>query len=97
MPLRLQNGETTLPRSYIYCTSIPPGDPFRPFAKRAKTESGWRYYEIDASHSPHITAPEALAVLFRQSQSGRHSNVDRQADVFSWNSGYRLIERWRLE
>jgi len=65
MPLRLQNGEITLPRSYIYCTRIPPGDPFRPFANRARSESGWRYYEIDASHSPHITAPEALAVLLQ--------------------------------
>jgi pimeloyl-ACP methyl ester carboxylesterase len=65
MPFRLQNGEITLPRSYIYCTRTPPGDPFRPFAERAKSESGWRYYEIDASHSPHITAPEALAVLLQ--------------------------------
>jgi pimeloyl-ACP methyl ester carboxylesterase len=68
MPLQLQNGEITLPRSYIYCTRIPPGDPFNPFAERAKSDggrSGWRYYEIDASHSPHITAPEALAALLQ--------------------------------
>jgi hypothetical protein len=62
------NGEITLPRSYIYCTRIHPGDPFGPFAERAKGESGrsaWRYYEIDASHSPYITAPEALAALLQ--------------------------------
>jgi hypothetical protein len=62
-PLRLRNGELTLPRSYIYCTRITPADPFRPFAERAKKERGWRYFEIDASHSPHITAPEKLAML----------------------------------
>lgn len=63
MPLRLAHGETTLPRSYIYCTRVSPADPFRRFAERAKSEAGWRYYEIDASHSPHVTAPEALTRL----------------------------------
>jgi pimeloyl-ACP methyl ester carboxylesterase len=63
MPLRLTHGETTLPRSYIYCTRISPADPFRRFAERARTETGWGYHEIDASHSPHVTAPEALAAL----------------------------------
>jgi pimeloyl-ACP methyl ester carboxylesterase len=63
MPLRLRNPETTLPRSYIYCKRIAPVDTFRQFAERAKSERGWRYYEIDASHSPHVTAPEALAAL----------------------------------
>ena len=62
-PVRLVNGETKLPRIYIYCTRIAPADTFGPFAGRAKTEPGWRYHEIDASHSPHITAPEALAAL----------------------------------
>ena len=32
-----------------------PADGFRQFAKRAQHESGWRYFEIDASHNPHIT------------------------------------------
>jgi hypothetical protein len=34
--------------------------PFSQFAKRAKSESGWRCYEIDTSHSPNVTAPELL-------------------------------------
>jgi pimeloyl-ACP methyl ester carboxylesterase len=62
-PLRLRDANLTLPRSYIYCTRIALADPFRSFAERAKSEPGWRYYEIDASHSPHVTAPEALATL----------------------------------
>jgi pimeloyl-ACP methyl ester carboxylesterase len=52
------------PRSYIYCTRIGPHDVFGPFAKRAQSDPSWRYFEIDASHGPHITAPEELAELF---------------------------------
>jgi pimeloyl-ACP methyl ester carboxylesterase len=63
MALRLRNDDLTLPRSYVYCTRVAPGDFFRPFAERAKSERGWRYYEIDASHSPFITAPETFAAL----------------------------------
>jgi pimeloyl-ACP methyl ester carboxylesterase len=63
MKLKLHNGEPTMPRSYIYATRITPADTFGLFAKRAKSEPGWRYYEIDASHSPSVTAPEALMRL----------------------------------
>jgi pimeloyl-ACP methyl ester carboxylesterase len=62
-PLRLAHGETALPRSYVYCTRIAPGDVFRAFADRARQETGWRYHELDASHSPAVTAPDALARL----------------------------------
>jgi pimeloyl-ACP methyl ester carboxylesterase len=71
MPLRLRNGGIAVPRSYIYCTRPTSADPFRPFAERAKSERGWRYYEIDASHSPHITAPEKLAGLLQKIVSER--------------------------
>ena len=70
--LRLTKGETILPLSFVYCTRVMPGDPFRPFAERAKHEPGWRYYELDASHSPHITAPNALAALLQQITSERN-------------------------
>jgi len=40
-------------------------DPFRPFAERAKNDPNWRYYELDASHSAHVTAPETLAQLLQ--------------------------------
>jgi len=62
-PLRLLGVADHLPRSYIYCTRIAPGDVFRPFAERARSEPGWRLHELDASHSPNVTAPEALAAL----------------------------------
>jgi pimeloyl-ACP methyl ester carboxylesterase len=62
-PLRLTHGETALPRSYVYCTRIAPGDVFRPFAERSRQETGWRAHDLDASHSPNVTAPGALARL----------------------------------
>jgi len=40
-----------------------PGDVFGPFAERARGAPGWRLFELDASHSPNVTAPEALAEL----------------------------------
>ncbi|MEA2921279.1 MAG: hypothetical protein QOF07_1242 [Bradyrhizobium sp.] len=66
MPLQLHGGELTLPRSYIYALRATPADTFRPFAERAKSEAGWRYYEIDASHAPNVTAPEALFGLLEK-------------------------------
>jgi pimeloyl-ACP methyl ester carboxylesterase len=71
IPLKLHGGKLTLPRSFIYATRITPADTFGPFAKRAKSEQGWNYYEIDASHSPNVTAPEALMVLLQKIVAGR--------------------------
>jgi pimeloyl-ACP methyl ester carboxylesterase len=64
--LRLQGGGLTLPRSYIYATCVTPADTFGQFAKRTKNEAGWRYYEIDASHSPNVTAPDALMAVLEK-------------------------------
>src|SRR5262249_33649617 len=62
-PLRL-TAKLTLPRAYIACMRNERG-PFRPFAARAKAE-GWPLFELDATHSPNVTAPDALmAVLGR--------------------------------
>jgi pimeloyl-ACP methyl ester carboxylesterase len=63
-PLRL-SAEPSAPRSYIYCTKIGPHDTFGQFAARAKRED-WRYFEIDATHNPHITAPAALLSIFNR-------------------------------
>lgn len=60
--LVLRNGPLTLPRSYIYCTRKDQGDVFAQF-RRLRDEPGWRYAEIDASHSPNVTAPERLSEL----------------------------------
>ena len=66
MKLALHGGEPTLPRSYIYATRVAPADTFGPFAARAKNEAGWRCYEIDASHSPNVTAPEGLMAMLQR-------------------------------
>lgn len=65
-PLRLSRGVFDGPRSYIFCTRVGPADSFRQFATRAKSETCWRYYELDASHNPHITCPEDLMSLLNR-------------------------------
>jgi pimeloyl-ACP methyl ester carboxylesterase len=62
-PIRLAGAGERLPRAYIYCTRPSPGDVFRQFAERARSDPRWRSHEIDASHSPHVTAPAVLADL----------------------------------
>lgn len=62
-PVRLTRTEPEMPRTYIYCRRVQPNDPFGRFSERARREPGWRYHEMDASHSPHITAPQELAAL----------------------------------
>ncbi|TMI99648.1 MAG: alpha/beta fold hydrolase [Alphaproteobacteria bacterium] len=54
------SAEPSAPRTYVYCKRARRDDNFRQFLERAKRE-GWRTYEIDASHNPHITVPEVLA------------------------------------
>jgi pimeloyl-ACP methyl ester carboxylesterase len=64
-PVRL-SANAPPPRSYIYCRRSGPGDAFRQFLERAQREAGWRHFEIDASHNPHITAPQPLLALLQQ-------------------------------
>jgi pimeloyl-ACP methyl ester carboxylesterase len=64
--LNLTGGPLTLPRSYIYTTRITPADTFGPFARMTKGDPAWSYHEIDASHSPNVTAPEALMALLQK-------------------------------
>ena len=68
--LRLQGGALTLPRSYVYATRITPADTFARFAARAKGEPGWRYFEIDASHAPAVSAPEKLMAVLETILAG---------------------------
>jgi pimeloyl-ACP methyl ester carboxylesterase len=55
----------TLPRAYIQCMRYADGGPFGQFAARARAE-GWRTYELDASHSPNVTAPGELMELLQR-------------------------------
>jgi pimeloyl-ACP methyl ester carboxylesterase len=64
--LKFKGGPLTLPRSYIYATRITPADTFGPFARMTRADPAWNYYEIDASHSPNVTAPGALMALLQK-------------------------------
>ena len=57
--------EPSVPRTYIYAKRARPDDGFRQFLERGKRE-GWRTYEMDASHNPHITAPQALMAIVNE-------------------------------
>jgi pimeloyl-ACP methyl ester carboxylesterase len=65
-PLLLKNPASSPPRSYIYCTRLGPADSFSQFARRFRSDPAWRFFELDASHSPNVTAPEALVRLLDQ-------------------------------
>jgi pimeloyl-ACP methyl ester carboxylesterase len=58
-PIRL-TAEPACPRDYVYALRKPPADPFGRFAARARDEARWTCREIDASHSPNVTAPGSL-------------------------------------
>lgn len=69
--IKLTGAVDKLPRTYIYCKISRPGDVFRQFRDRASTEKGWKCIDIDASHSPNVTAPEALAKILDGIASAR--------------------------
>jgi pimeloyl-ACP methyl ester carboxylesterase len=68
--LRLDSKEPP-PRHYIYAKRNMPGDVFRQFAERARSEPGWSCHEIDASHNPHITCPQDLMALLTRIMEGK--------------------------
>jgi hypothetical protein len=72
-PVNLTGAVDPLPKSYIKCTRVGPEDVFRDFAQHARDE-GWNYFEIDSSHSPHITAPQELATLLDNIAKGGHES-----------------------
>ena len=62
-PIRLTGTAGGFPRSYIHCTKKVEHDNFRQFADRFRDDPAWGFHAMDASHSPNVTAPEALAAL----------------------------------
>jgi pimeloyl-ACP methyl ester carboxylesterase len=51
------------PRYYVYCACHPADDRFRRFFERAQRDNWAGVFSFDASHNPHITAPDGLADL----------------------------------
>jgi len=67
--VRLAGGAAEKPafrRSYVHCTKKEGGDNFRQFADRLRGDRGWGFYELATSHSPNVTAPDALAGLLAE-------------------------------
>jgi pimeloyl-ACP methyl ester carboxylesterase len=64
-PLTLQS-ELNIPRVFIHCTRYADKKPFAQFASRAAGAAGWQVFDLDASHSPNITAPAALMELLER-------------------------------
>jgi len=61
--LHLTHAAPPFPRSYIHCTRKEGHDVFRQFADRFRGDPAWRFHAMDASHSPNVTAPDALAAI----------------------------------
>ena len=59
------SAEPSAPCTYVYAKRAGIGDNFRQFYQRAQRE-GWKTYEIDASHNPHITAPGPLTDILSE-------------------------------
>ena len=53
-------------RHYIWCHKKDGHDNFAGFAARFKADPAWRCHDLDASHSPNITAPDALTALLSE-------------------------------
>jgi pimeloyl-ACP methyl ester carboxylesterase len=58
-PVKLTRGETTLPRSFVYCTvGKTPGSNQAERAERVRNNPAWRFFELNTGHNLHYTAPE---------------------------------------
>ena len=64
-PVKLTRGETTLPRTYVYCTlDKTPDSPQAERAARVKENPRWQYRELATGHNLHYTAPaETVEIL----------------------------------
>jgi pimeloyl-ACP methyl ester carboxylesterase len=66
-PLKLEHGETTLPRTYVYCTlDKKPGSPQAERAARVRANPAWQFFELDTGHNLHYTAPEATVEILNK-------------------------------
>jgi pimeloyl-ACP methyl ester carboxylesterase len=66
-PLRLSNpAGPKVPRAYVLCAQgkedqTPPG-----YVQRARSDPGWRFVELAAGHSAHVTSPQELVYVLGQ-------------------------------
>ena len=62
-PLHLASPPPDLPRTYVLCTEGKDGEPPPPFLERLRADSSWRFVELAAGHTAHVTAPEKLTAV----------------------------------
>jgi pimeloyl-ACP methyl ester carboxylesterase len=64
-PLRRANPEPDLPRTYVHCTEGKEGDPPPPYLARVRADPSWRFAELAAGHSAHVTAPGMVSAVLQ--------------------------------
>lgn len=64
-PVKLTRGETTLPRTYVYCTlDKVPGSAQAARAEKVRNNPSWQYLELNTGHNLHYSAPkETVEIL----------------------------------
>ncbi len=67
-PIRLTRGETTLPRTFVYCALGKAADsPAAARARRIQADPRWRYVELQTGHNLQYSAPaETVKILLDQ-------------------------------
>jgi len=68
----INGGAPTIPRTYIYLRpegEQPTDTEFIWFAERARTQPGWKYYELVSGHDAMIIVPDAVAALLLEAVS----------------------------
>jgi hypothetical protein len=66
-PLRLTNpAGRGVPRSYVHCTAGKEDQELPEYVKRARSDPEWRFAELAAGHSAHVTAPQELVDVLAQ-------------------------------
>jgi hypothetical protein len=53
-------------RAYVLCTAGKEDQELPGYVQRARSEPGWRFVELAAGHSAHVTAPGELADVLAQ-------------------------------
>lgn len=66
-PLRLTNpAGREVPRAYVLCTAGKEGQELLGYVQRVRSDPGWRFVELAAGHSAHVTAPRELVDVLAQ-------------------------------
>jgi hypothetical protein len=66
-PLRLTNpAGPQVPRAYVLCAQGKEDQALPGYVERARSDPGWRFVELAAGHSAHVTAPRELVNVLGQ-------------------------------